>query len=146
MANSFPIALSIARDLALTLNGDLVLGPDGDLDTVTGEEALLQEVIVRLKTKKGDARYAKSMGASLDTMIGQPLSPQTGVALERLVMGALTHDGLFTEDSVSVIASPDSDTTIVLQITCSMARFGDAESGEILSVEVTFDLQEGLLL
>ena len=145
MAN-FPPVLSFARDLALTLSGDLIIGPTGDLDTVMGEDALLQEIIVRIKTRKGDARYVPEMGASLDTLIGQPASPETGQMAERLVMSALLHDGLFSDGEVSVIASPLSNTTIMLSITCSLARFGDVETGELLSIEIVFDIQEGLLL
>jgi hypothetical protein len=145
-SSTFPALLAGARDLALSVSGDLIIGDDGDLDTVEGETALLQEVLVRLRTRKGDARYAQGMGASLDTLKGQPNSPETGQAAEKLVSAALTHDGLFAPEALSVIAMPTSETTIALVITGNTSSRGAADSGEVLSIEVTIDLQEGLLL
>ena len=146
MPSNFPLTLAFARDFALTLSGDLLLGSDGDLDTVIGEDVLLQEIIVRLETKKGDAKYAKEMGASLDTLIGRANSPGTQQVAEKLIMSALTHDGLFAEEDLVIIAFPSSETTISLTISCNMSRYGGSTSGDLLSLEITLDLQEGLLL
>lgn len=146
MSVSFPPTLRLAQDLALSLSGDLLLGPDGDLDCVHGEDVLLQEIVVRLKTRKGDARYAPEMGASLDTLIGQPNAPETGLAAEKLVLSALTHDGLFTASEVSVFSQPTSPSTISLSLAVNMARYGSSSSGNVLSLDIDFDLQEGLLL
>lgn len=146
--SGFPLDLSAARDLALSPEGDLIVGPSGDFLLVEGVEALVQEVLFRLKTRQGDWSAYPDCGSSLDTLIGQPLSATTGRRAEALVIRALTHDGLFSEDAVSVEASPTADgLALTLLITCALDAFSNAPDGEEdLLLQVTLDLQEGLLI
>lgn len=150
MTNQFPINLNAAIDLALSADGDLVLGPDGDFVTVSGLDAFQQDILFRLKTARGDYQLAPQCGASLNTLIGSPLSPATGSRLQSLVITALTHDGFLDSNSIEVETFPSDSKTLSALIHIDLSnRFLPStlpSQGSILSIQINVDLQEGLIL
>ena len=134
-----------AVDLALTLSGDLALGPDGDLGFTRGISVLQQEVIFRLKTKKGDYLYHPECGTELESLIGAPNSQDTANAGELMIRDALSHDGLLNPVALEIYSYPLSTDQIVFTILIDGDFYGFSVNST-LSLEVILDLKEGLIL
>lgn len=134
-----------AVDLALTLSGDLTLGPDGDLALIQGISVLQQEVIFRLKTKKGDYLYRPECGTELETLVGAPNSQDTANAGELMIRDALSHDGLINTVALEIYSWPISTDQIVFRILIDSDFYGFSVENT-LSLEIVLDLKEGLIL
>lgn len=139
------LSANTAKDLALTLDGDLVLDSTGDLAFVTGLAVLQQEMIFRLKTKQGDYLYQPQCGTALDSLIGKPASPETQDLAEETVRYALTHDGLLDDKALSITSYYSDASTLIMQILVDASFYGYADS-EVVSLVFSVSLQEGLLL
>jgi phage baseplate assembly protein W len=150
MANILPKSLSQLQDIALDPSGDLIVDETGDIATVTGLDAFQQEILFRLKTHIGDYWLQPLCGASLDTLIGLPLSDNTGSIAESLIINALTHDGLLTTNNITVNSYPQNATTLGIIISINLASIFTADdfsnTGSILSMNISVDLQSGLLI
>jgi hypothetical protein len=132
------------KDFALSMDGDLILGADGDLLTITGPATLQQEIVFRLKTKQGDYLYFPQCGASLEDLVGLPNSEDTANEGVYLIQNALTHDGLIPVEALTVTAYPMDEQTIVFQILVDLSYF--AYENEYLSLQISLSLLEGLIL
>jgi hypothetical protein len=125
------------KDLALTLDGDIKIGPTGDLDLVRGDFSLRDQIIFRLKTQRGDWLLFPECGADLETVIGLQNSPDTGALIEDSARYALLHDGFLAESDIQLInAVPLSENEIVLFLTIN------GEEGN-LEFQIPLDLREG---
>jgi hypothetical protein len=125
------------KDLALTLDGDIKIGPTGDLDLVRGDFSLRDQIIFRLKTQRGDWLLFPECGADLEAVIGLQNSPDTGALIEDSARYALLHDGFIAESDIQLInAVPLSENEIVLFLTVN------GEEGN-LEFQIPLDLREG---
>jgi hypothetical protein len=104
----------ISKDIKLTEDGDLELGYDGDLAVVVDDDVLVQNIIFRLKTYKGDYVLEPDCGASLEELIGEPNTTVLGTKAEQMVTEALTHDGFLDTSQFRVSAVPLSQTKLGL--------------------------------
>ena len=139
------LSVDYAKDFALDLSGDLVLDSTGDIACVVGMQVLQQEIAVRIRTLKGDYFYQPQCGTLLETLVGQPNSPFVRALGESMIQDALTHDGLLTENSLSVISVEQDASTILFVVLVDPSVYGYEETNA-LSLEFTFDLHEGSLL
>lgn len=99
----------MAIDFKMTVDGELMIGPDGDIALVWGDEQIIQEVIFRLKTTKGDWMLSPGVGCSLEEFIGQPNTVYTHTLIEERIRTALTNDGLLGMPEIYVVDMPDTD-------------------------------------
>ena len=126
-------------DLRLTDDGDLVIGPNGDLELVWGDEQIAQEVIFRLKTTIGDWLLAPHVGADLESFIGEPNVPLVRAAIEKQIRDSLTQDNLLFLPEVSAISIGDNEIFILIE-------FGSLEDDErVIQVQSGLSLAKGLV-
>lgn len=102
----------MATDLLFTVAGDIELSANGDLKLVSGADQVAQGIIFRLKTVAGDFVLQPGCGASLESLIGEANSAETGRTMEALIVNSLTHDGFLREVDLTVTVFPTSTTTI----------------------------------
>jgi len=104
------------KDIHLNLDGDIEIGHDGDIKYSTDDDVLVENVIFRLKTYKGDYKLEPACGANLEDIIGEPNTKETGDLVTMQVTEALTHDGFFSPDDFTIRAVPISNTEIMIAI------------------------------
>lgn len=102
-------------DLKITNDGDLVVGANGDLEVVWGDEQIAQEVLFRLKTTIGDWTLSPGIGASLERFIGQPNTPITHSLMEVKIGEALTKGNLLVNPSVRAAALSENEVFILIE-------------------------------
>jgi hypothetical protein len=123
-------------DIYLTDAGDIEVGPNGDLKLVRGNDELVQGIRFRCMTVAGDFLLQPACGASLEDLLGEPNTRETGALMETLIINALTHDGFISPDILSVTAFPISLSTISALIVVTTTEAP-------IRVSTTIDLVEG---
>lgn len=134
----------MAVDIKMTTDGELEIGPGGDLALVWGDEQVIQEVIFRLKTTKGDWVLSPEIGCSLEEFIGKPNTPLTHAAIEERIRRALTNDLLLALPEIHVVDLPsetgESNEVFIL------IEFSSLEQDERrIQVTSSLDLRKGLV-
>jgi hypothetical protein len=120
----------------MNIDGEPEIGPDGDFLHSEGVDALLQSCMFRLKTVIGDWILEPECGASLEQLVGEPNSKDTGDLMEQLIVGALTHDGFLTSEEIEIVTIPVDKFTIMSTIIITY-------DGEQSTLSVALDLKEG---
>jgi len=87
-------------DIGMTLDGDLMIGKDGDLELVEGFEWLYREVNKRVRTDNPGWRGHPTVGANMSDFQGYPNTPDTARRLRQriknvLVQGNISYPGEF---------------------------------------------------
>lgn len=122
-------------DFKLTSTGDLVIGPDGNFVMIDGDEELVQRILFRLRTVKGDYLLEPDTGCSLEQFKGEPNIQSTWTNIENIVTEELTKEEItFTADCV-----PISENEVLILIEVPSLESQDL----ILQVKSTLDLREG---
>jgi hypothetical protein len=129
----------MAIDLQISEDGELLVNAAGDLATCWGDEQLAQEVLVRLKTQKGDYLLAPEMGASLERFIGSPNEASTHLSIEAAVRAELERGGLVSGSTVDVIPIGANEILIVVEF----PSYSDDD--RIIQVSAGLDLRTGLV-
>jgi phage baseplate assembly protein W len=105
---------------------DLLVGPTGDLGSVSGQSLGQQRVLRRLLTNPGDYIWHPEYGAGLARFIGQPANP--------LQIKAVIRSQIFKEAAVARSPEPVIDVQASpSDATCSVyvhIRYVDAASQE----------------
>lgn len=127
----------LLKDLWITEDGDLVIGHDGDLKVSEATDAYAQGAMFRGKTVVGDFLLQPSVGASLESLVGEPNTEETGEKMKNLILESLQHDNFI--NSVEVETFPVSLDTIMAVVTIT-------ELGEPVIYTVEVDLKEGEVL
>lgn len=132
-----PIQNSL-RDVAIDDDGDLSISPNGDLLVVLDEDCVSQACAFRLKTTKGDWLLEPNCGASLELLIGEPNSPETGALMEAMIDEALTHDGFLRGEIDLIKAVPINKNEIMGVVNINWGSVSIMKT-------VNVDLVEGIL-
>jgi phage baseplate assembly protein W len=129
----------MAVDLKMTVTGDLVQSPSGDLLLVWGDEQIIQEVLFRLKTTKGDYLLSKQVGCSLEEFIGQPNTPLVHAAIEQRIEDELTRDLLLAMPEIDAVDVSDTEVLILI-------RFSSLDQEDrTIQIQAGLDLRKGLV-
>lgn len=113
-------------DISHRWGSDLLLGPTGDLATVSGIELGQQRVLRRLLTNANDYIWQVTYGAGLARFIGQPGSAARIRALIRSQIFKEAAVARSPEPVIDVLVSPDGAAgTVYVHI-----RYVDAPSGQ----------------
>lgn len=110
------MALNIV-DFAIDENGELLIGANGDVKTVTSTEQIAQEIMYRLKTSKGDWLLDPTFGANLEDYIGRKNDSETRELIQQAVVDELSRNGLLTLRQVRVLATDVNSVLIVVDFT-----------------------------
>jgi hypothetical protein len=93
--------------------GDFIIGEEDvaggvDFSLTVDNESAEQDMSNRIRTQKGDWRSHQNLGADLELLEGEPNTRETGSRGEEQIHEALTYDGRFISQDVSVRAVPTS--------------------------------------
>jgi phage baseplate assembly protein W len=121
------------NDIYHQFGSDLLVGPTGDLATVTGTLLGQQRVLRRLLTNPGDYIWQLTYGAGLAQFVGQP-----AVAAR---IAAVIRSQIFQESAVAATPAPvidvqpaaDGSGSIAVQVRYADA---DADTPQILTFTV----------
>lgn len=106
------------KDIRLTEDGDISIGPTGDIDLSYGDDCLIDQIRFRLLTQIGDNLLFPMMGADLETLIGLDNIQSTGTKAENLIRSALIHDQFLAESDINMLrAVPMDANTIAIFLT-----------------------------
>jgi hypothetical protein len=123
-------------DIHMTVDGDLELSADGDFKFSVNSQAVIDNILFRLKTYKGDWLLGPECGASLEKFMGEPNNSETGELIERYAYNALTHDGFLSDNELNLDAIPIDRNTVSLFVE---AVYND----EPISLVANLELREG---
>ena len=127
---------NLLNDLYMSEDGEPLIGEDGDFVVSSSSDALLESCMYRLKTVIGDWVLEPLCGASLETLIGEPNSPDTATQMEQMILRALTHDGFLSSDEIHMVTMPVDSSTILSTITITYG-------GKQTNLSISLDLKEG---
>ena len=90
------------------IEGDFIVGADGDFALTDKYESPRQDITNRVRTMATDWRSHPSIGADLELLEGEPNTRKTGERGELQIKQTLLYDGRFDQGDVSVRAVPTS--------------------------------------
>ena len=113
MANLFPRD----TDIMMSLDGDLVVGGDGDFQLTSGFDWLAREINKIVRTINPQWRYHPTIGANVESFIGRNNSRATASELRRDILDAINRSRLLADgQSVSVDVVPLSMESVSVYI------------------------------
>ncbi len=126
-------------DLYFTENGDIRISPHGDLAlTNSVYRHLGQQAHIRIMTDTGDYTLYPRLGSSLSKLYGMPQSQATGEYGVSLIKEALSREGIFAGQNVSVKAFPTGPQSIRFDVYILTA----GGTHMVLSIERNLTTQE----
>ena len=84
-----------------------------DLDLVSGDECLLQDIRNKLYTDIGALFYAPNYGAKVLRYIHAPKDEMTFLNLKQIISIALKQDNRINENSVKIEVTTQDDTFVI---------------------------------
>jgi len=103
-------------DILVDDDGDLVVGANGDLALSKPSRTAIQDIAFRVRSQHDDFQLHPLIGANLAPLVGEPNNRRNGDRIRTLVQRALTRDGRFSPDSLSIEVVPVSSEDIVILI------------------------------
>ena len=93
-------------DIGMTLDGDIMIGDDGDFKLVEGFEWLYREVNKRIRTTNPSWNLYPTYGASLDDFQGQPNNEAVAKEIRRRLVDVLSRDNIGYPGEFTVVVVP----------------------------------------
>lgn len=107
--------MSESIDWAVDENGDLLVGPDGDILQVKGQKQIAQEILFRLKTSKGDYTISPEVGANLESFIGSPNTQAVRDEIVKVVEEELQRDNFIPLRKVRALKTDTNSVLVVVE-------------------------------
>lgn len=130
----------------LTTDPTIATTPVRDIEMVYGEGSELQLIKSRLNTENPDWYFYPQVGADLTDLIGENNSPQTALVGESAILRALTYDGAFSAEDLTVSGIPVGPGELFFDIQLKRRyrthRFG-VTLDLTLGVYNVFEVEEG---
>lgn len=108
--------ITTLREITITEDGDLAIGPDGDFAVSLNQQALAEHIMVRLRTYFNEASAFKNIGAKMEDFAGKPNTREVGQLIELSASNALTIDNFLSAEDFTITAVPESLHTVRLYI------------------------------
>lgn len=105
-------------DFYFTDDGDFRLGSDGDFEDTANYQyrGLIQRVITRLSSAKGEWRLQPLEGVNLTDFLGKPNTREVGGRVRERVYSELIRDNLVSPADLKVEVFPLSKTEIAILV------------------------------
>lgn len=103
-------------EIKILPDGTLGRNYNNDLDLSFDTDALAENIMIRLKTRKDSAFNMPGIGSDIHLLLGRPNNRTTGELLESYALEALTRDGFLDPSQVEIIAVPVSESILSLFI------------------------------
>lgn len=131
------------RDLYFTSEGDFVISETSDLEETKNHQYrnLIQQILTRLMSSKGDWALQPTLGASLGNYLGQPNTRETGDKIKTRILSELSRGGLLAPSSLKVEIAPVTATGIIILITATPP----GSRGSVF-ISFTYDMSENKLI
>lgn len=117
----------LGTDLALDSNGDLILTPQGDVQTVSELDNIKQMIRVRLQTIPDSYLFGFDLGSQLGETVDEPLSPSTQKLIEQYTINALEADPRIVQ-VVSVVPNIIDLDSLEVTIDVEVAGIGEVQT------------------
>ena len=130
-------------DLYWSDEGDFVLGDNNDLRDTQNDayRGLIQRVLTRIKSRKGDWGLQESIGAGVTAVVGTPNTAETGARLKFLIQNELMVDDLLRPGEFIVDVFPASKSIIAVAVVITPPR-----SGSQVILTFSYDLRDNRLV
>jgi phage baseplate assembly protein W len=131
------IAVEIKDDPKRGVHADLKVSAKGDLTIISGKDNVLQSIVNRLSTRRGELREIghPEYGSDLEDVIGMPNTPDTLRIIETYVRDALKEErrieSILRVEAKFLEGRPD---TVIVEMDIRLC------TREIISVEVPVSL------
>lgn len=117
--------VDLADRVSLPLSKDLVAHAEGRLGAVRGRRQLVQALLIRLITRRGELAYAPAFGSRLHELSGAPNTPATRARAAAIVREALAGERRIASiDRVDVTVSPHDRGTLAVDVYATPAEGG----------------------
>jgi hypothetical protein len=103
-------------DIAMSLDGDIMLDETGDIGLVQGWDFLFREVNKRIRTNNPSWKTHPSIGVTLRDFIGHPNTPATSQALRKRIREKLSIDNIGFPGEFDVIITPTGRDSVDISI------------------------------
>lgn len=113
--------------------------PMRDIGIRYGDEAELQTMNARLRSENPDWVLHDGIGADLSDLIGEPNVRATAEKGKLKILSALTYDGTWREEEITISAIPYSEESILFVVRLMK------EGRNYLRVPLLFDLNIGIM-
>lgn len=129
-------------DIGLTNDGDLFLSTDSvtlqnDIALVVNEDVLRQQIIMRIKTYRGDWLTYPKLGASLVDYIGTPNTRENIERIASNIKEALTYDNFIKSSLLDIYSIPVNQDEVLFTI---RVTYGS----NALTFPISYSLKEGI--
>lgn len=130
-------------DLYWTEAGDFTLGTNGDLEDTKNihYRGLLQRVLTRIRSRKGDWALQSSVGAGLTGYIGKANNAATGGNIKNAIVTELMQDDLLRGHEFVVDIFPISKYVVAGAVVITPPRSG----GQIV-LTLTYDMRDNRMI
>ena len=108
-------------DVGMTLDGDLMISPDGDLNLVDGFEWLYREVNKRIRTENPMWQLHPTVGANLSDFKGEPNTPQNAKRIRQRLKYILSQGNIGFPGEFAIRVIPTRPDGILIYIYLDMA-------------------------
>lgn len=112
-------------DLALDVNGDLVLTTQGDIQTVSDNDNIKQMIAIRIQTIADTYIFGDDLGSDLGSLIDEPLSPANIALVEQYITQALMVDPRIASISDMTTYNPDDGSGLFYVTLTVITATGD---------------------
>lgn len=102
---------------------------------------MVQQILTRVMSNKGDWDLQKSLGSDVSQFMGQPNTRVTGQRLQERIIGELTRDGFISAPSLKVDVVPTGKSSV--EIFIIVVPLG---SRQAIRLSFGYDLSENRLV
>ena len=130
-------------DLYWTESGDFTLGENGDFeDTKLGHyRGLLQRVLTRIKSHRGEWALQPGVGVGLGKFAGKPNSAETGERIKNAITVQLSQGDLLRGQEFTVDVFPVTKHSVAIAIVITPPRAG----GQVV-LTLTYDARDNRII
>jgi hypothetical protein len=124
-------------DIKMSLEGDLMLGDDGDIALTEGFDGLAREVNKRLRTNNPEWRYHPTIGADLEFYIGLRNTEAVAKRIRQSIERSLSINDIGFPGTWNIEIFPIGDTTLSIIINLNMIGI------DIMLTKLIYDYNNG---
>ena len=124
-------------DIRLNAAGDFMVARTADMEYVTGNNETVQNIVIRMKTIKGEGAIVPDMGNLLPEILGLPNVQETATQGSLLIHEALEHDGYMIGGNYNIDTWPETATKLMYEIIVNVGL------GSRRVIMVPVDLNQG---